>query len=58
MPFIFYVSPAYDGEDVVKWSTENFKQDELKVIQRFLDELKTNGQNTILDEIFITNNEE
>lgn len=53
MPWVFYVSPAYDGEDVVKWSTENFKQDELKVIQRFLDELKTNGKNTILDEIFI-----
>lgn len=57
MPFIFYVSPAYDGEDVVKWPTENFKLDELQVIQRFLDELKAHGKDTILDEIWIENSE-
>jgi len=57
LPWIFYVSPAYDGEDIVKWPTENFKQDELKVIQRFLDELKTHGKNTILDEIWIEKDE-
>lgn len=38
----FYVMEMYGG-DGASWSTENFTDDELKVVERFLDELAVNA---------------
>ena len=49
---IFYVS-AMCGGDVIEWPTENFTNEELKVIDRFLDELNGRAGGVRIDSVCI-----
>jgi hypothetical protein len=52
----FYVVERFGG-DGTEWSTENFNEDELKVIDRFLEELRPHIENVEVEDIMILNDD-
>ena len=49
---IFYIVEA-NGGDGISWPTKNFTEDELKVIERFLEELDTKLGDMSIEEVVI-----
>lgn len=53
----FYVAEMY-GEEGVLWSAENFTDEELAVIDRFLNELNKHASTKTIDCVVIFNDDE
>jgi len=52
MKKIFYVTARYNREGF-SWPTENFTDDELMIVQRFLDELDLHSNDEAIEDIII-----
>lgn len=53
---LFYISRMY-GEEGIEWSTENFNERELKVVEKFLKELNEHIAGIEVDAIAILDND-
>lgn len=53
----FYIAAMFNGEGA-SWSTENFTDSELEVIERFLEELNPHIGNIYIDDIAIIEDED
>jgi len=53
---IFYIVEAHGG-DGVSWSTKNFTEAELKVIERFLEEVEEKPDGMCMEEIVVMDDE-